>query len=545
MDRHLLNIFIFLAQHMLLACGAFFLLWALALSWGPLRRQMHRLSPTLAHRLGLGVALAVLVGFVGVGVWYLALDGFAGEVEPLVTSLSWLVNSGEPLYHDFAYAQRYSVLYGPSVFLTNGLFLKVFGPSVLSAKLASLLGVFGSLVFLMASLARPGRRQVAFGVTALAALYLWSQGFSSYLVRPDSLLLFAVGLALFAVVKMGRLSALVTLAVMLAYAMNLKVHAAVYFLPILVLAVRRFGWRSVLTALVGSAVIIAAPFLLHPQVSALEYVGWIRNAMNQGLGMQTLAATTQYSAYLLLPVVVLLLISPRRVSLLRRHALVLGSLILAFLATLILAEKPGAGLVHLLPLVPTTMYLLGLLILDMVDDPAAMPGPGVLPRAAVTAVLMTVLLGGVVNVYRAVRLVGWQSDEMPGLAEEVRGIIAQYPDLTIGMACGGENASFRSTWMHPLLVFAGHPLLVETVAVMDCRLTGMDMPPASFDALEDGMVKLWLVPRGQQPFVKRNWYPPHEALFSDRFRNHFETNYTPRGHTEYYDLWWWNGLEGE
>ena len=275
------------------------------------------------------------------------------------------------------------------------------------------------------------------------------------------------------------------------------------------------------------------------------YVGWIRNAMNQGLGMQTLAATTQYSAYLLLPVVVLLLISPRRVSLLRRHALVLGSLILAFLATLILAEKPGAGLVHLLPLVPTTMYLLGLLILDMVDDPAAMPGPGVLPRAAVTAVLMTVLLGGVVNVYRAVRLVGWQSDEMPGLAEEVRGIIAQYPDLTIGMACGGENASFRSTWMHPLLVFAGHPLLVETVAVMDCRLTGMDMPPASFDALEDGMVKLWLVPRGQQPFVKRNWYPPHEALFSDRFRNHFETNYTPRGHTEYYDLWWWNGLEGE
>ena len=67
-----------------------------------------------------------------------------------------------------------------------------------SAKAASLLGVLGSLVFLYAALARPSRDLVALGITALGVLFYWTQGFAVYLVRPDSLLLFAVGFGLFA-----------------------------------------------------------------------------------------------------------------------------------------------------------------------------------------------------------------------------------------------------------------------------------------------------------------------------------------------------------
>lgn len=544
MGRNLLDFFIYFARHTLLAFMGFYILWLLMDRLGVCRRILGSISPISRGRVCGTVGLTILLVFAAIGGWYLVLDGFAGEVEPVVSSLSWLVQNGEPLYHDIDSPQRYSVLYGPSVFLTNGLFLDILGPSLMAAKMASILGVFGSLLFLYAALSRPGRSWIPILMTSLAALYLWSQGFAAYLVRPDALLLFAIGLALFTGVRSGRTLALISFAVMFGFAVNLKVHAAVYFIPLVTILAGRFGWRSVSAAGLGSLVVIAAPFVLHPQVSAANYISWLLNAMDQGLGNNSLFDTLQFTAYLLLPLAVILFASPRAAVLIRKHSLCLWSLVPAFLLTLVLAEKPGAGLVHLLPLIPTTLYLVGLILHDMVDDPTTVPSVNSSARqAALAAMVLTVFLAGTVNAYRAVRLVDWQIDQAPNLSADVKGILDQFPELSIGMACGGENTSFRNTWLRPLLVFANQPLLVEPVSVMDCRLTGMEMPPETYKALEEGLVKLWLVPRGQTPFSKRNWYEPHGPLFSARFIKHFESLYTRSGHSRYFDFWLWNGAD--
>jgi hypothetical protein len=545
MIRPILDFFIFFSRHVILAFLVLMILWAVLERYTSVPRLLARISPCSRCRLCSIIGLGVLAVFVVIGGWYLGLDGFAGEVEPVVSSLSWLVQNGEPLYHDFDSPQRYSVLYGPSVFLTNGLFLDVLGPSLTSAKIASLLGVLGALLFFYASLAEAGRRWVALVMTGLAALYLWSQGFAAYLVRPDALLLFAIGLALYAAARSSRLVALVAFAVMFGFAVNLKVHAVVYFIPVAAILFNRFGWWPLVASGLGSAVVIVAPFALYPQVSAENYLAWLKNAMDQGLGNHSLADTLQFSAFLILPLAVLLFVAPRREALVRKYALYLGSLVPAFFLTLVLAEKPGAGLVHLLPLVPSTLYFAGLILGDLVQGARLNPVFNGDPwrRSAVVAVALTVIFTGSVNAYRAVRLVDWQVDQAPDLSADVKGILGQFPDLTIGMACGGEDASFRNTWLRPLLVFADQPLLVEPVSVMDCRLTGMEMPPETYQALQDGLVALWLVPRNEKPFSKTNWYAPHGPLFSDRFIAHFESLYTRRGHSKYFDLWLWNGMD--
>ena len=256
MGQLILNFVIFFARHMVLAFLGFLVLWVILDRKGTLKRALDRFSPGFGRRLAVGFSLVLLAGFIGVGVWYLNLDGFAGEVEPLVASLSWLVQNGQPLYHELEAAERYSVLYGPSVFLTNGLFLQVMGPSLFSAKIGSFLSILGCLVFLYAALARSSRDWVALFVTSLAALYFWSQGFAAYLVRPDALLLFSVGLALYAASKTGRLTALVSVAVMLGFAVNLKVHAVIYFFPVLVILGERFGWRRALLAVRCTLVVV-------------------------------------------------------------------------------------------------------------------------------------------------------------------------------------------------------------------------------------------------------------------------------------------------
>jgi len=545
MSRQILDFFIFFARHMLLAFMVFAILWALLDRWGVPKRSLGKLSPAGRRRLVVAFSLAVLAVFVAIGGWYLSLDGFAGEVEPVVSSLSWLVQNGQPLYHDVEAAQRYSVLYGPSVFLTNGLFLQVLGPSLFSAKLASFLGVLGCLVFLYAALARSGRDWVALFVTSLAALYFWSQGFAVYLVRPDALQLFAIGLALLATVKSRQAIALVSVAVMLGFAVNLKVHSVIYFIPILTLLSVRFGWRRMLLAVAGSGVVIAAPFVFHPQVSVVNYVDWLLNAIDHGLGTETLAATLQFSAYLLLPLVALLMVSPLREQQLKRHGVVLASLVPAYVLALITAAKPGAGLVHILPLVPTTLYLAGTILHEIVDLRSWMPSSGGrLSRQVVLAsVVLTVMFSGSVNAYRAVRLVDWQIAEAPNLASDVQGIMDRYPDISIGMACGGEDLNFRCTWLRPLLVFANNPLLVEPIAVMESQLNGKEIPQETYQALEDGVVAMWLVPRNEQPFAKLNWYAPHDPVFSERFIKHFVSLYSVRDHSQYFDLWFWNGAE--
>jgi len=132
--------------------------------------------------------------------------------------------------------------------------------------------------------------------------------------------------------------------------------------------------------------------------------------------------------------------------------------------------------------------------------------------------------------------------QQPELATDVRGIMAQYKGLTMAMACGGENISFRSTWPRPLLAFSDNPVLIDPISVMDSSLSGRGLSPSTYRAIADGRIKMWLVPRGQEPFRKVNWYAPHSPIFPDAFVRHFEAFYSPRAQTRYFDLWFWNGL---
>lgn len=542
MHRTILDLFILLSQHVLLTFAL-----ALAFWWVLARRtgaadKLQALVVSRGRIALLLLAACLFVGFVAIAGWYLSLDGFAGEVEPVVSCLSWLVEAGHPLYHSLESAERYSVLYGPSVFLTNGLVLKILGPTICNAKLASSLAAIASLGFLYGALRRRRLDTAALGITSLSVLYFWSQGFAVYLVRPDSLLLFAVGFGLFAAARARRFLAILAIAAAMGFAVNLKLHGGIYFLPILALMWKRFGWRPVAWALVLAVLVVAAPFALHPQVSLTNYLVWVKAALSHGMLKDQYKYTVPFAIYMLLPLLVMIGGIPRRGRWLRRNGALVGTLCVALVVTLLVAAKPGAGLVHLLPLVPTCLFVAGLAARELPCEARLSTGFGRRLSGPVVAMVLTALLVGTVHCYRSVRLVAWENDDSRELACEIRDIMEQYPDLPIGMACGGEDESFRTTWLRPLLVFADNPLLLDPVAVMDCCKAGQDLPLETYQAISEGQVALWLVPRQQQPFFKQNWYSPHEIVFPEQFRAHFEANYSLRGTSEFFDLWFWNGL---
>jgi len=532
MLQELLDIVIFFARNMLAAFALFF---GVCLLLGR-RAPVERLRPAHAWWLSLGL-LAV---FAAIAAWYVGLEGLAGEVEPAVTTLSWLVSQGHPLYTPFDAAERYSVLYGPSVFLTNGLFLRLLGPSLASVKLVAALAAFGSLLLIYAALARRRRDTLAILLAAAAALYFWAQGFAVYLVRPDALLVFSVALALYGAARLRRSLAVLTVAAAAGFAVNLKLHGFLYFVPVAALLAQRHGRRAWPAAAAGALVVAALPFLLNPQVSLVDYFAWIANASRHGLTTEYLALDLGYAAALLLPLAGTLALTGWS----RWRGTPESTLVLALAsvlpAMLVLASKPGAGLVHLMPLAVPTVYVLGRLVQRLQDE-----GFDWRPRARRAAALafgLTLLLAGSVNEYRAVRLLDWQTRLLPDLEQDVRGVMARYDDLPMAMACGGENKHYLSTWTRALLAFDGNPVLLDPISVMDSSLSGRDLSESTYDAINQGRIALWLVPRGQDPFRKVNWYTPHLPIFPEAFRRHFLANYTQRAQSRYFDLWFWNGL---
>lgn len=534
MIQDVLDIIIFFARNMVAAFVLFFAAWLL-----PWRRPvMAHLRWRQTHTWVLSVGL--LAVFVGIAVWYVGLEGFAGEVEPVVSTLSWLVSHGHPLYNPFDAAERYSVLYGPSVFLTNGLFLQMLGPSLPAVKLASALGAVGSLLLLYAAVARRRRDTLAVSLTAGAAMYFWAQGFSVYVVRPDALMVFAVALGLFGAARLRAFLALAVVAATAGFAVNLKLHGLFYFVPVVALLATRHGWRAGVGSVAGAVAVAALPFAFNDQISLVNYLAWVRNATQHGLNAEYLALDLGYAAALLLPLGLVLGLSGWR----RWRGTAEGTLVLSLgavlPAVLVLASKPGAGLVHLMPLALPTVYVLGRLIQRLQDEGFDWRPP---TRAgAAVAFALTLVLAGTVNEYRAVRRLAWETGDQPDLAQDVRGIMARYEGLTLAMACGGENRSFRSTWPRPLLAFGDNPVLLDPISVMDSSLSGRELSPSTYRAISDGRIKVWLVPRGQEPFRKANWYAPHTPIFPEAFVRHFEAFYSPRAQTRYFDLWFWNGL---
>lgn len=155
--------------------------------------------------------------------------------------------------------------------------------------------------------------------------------------------------------------------------------------------------------------------------------------------------------------------------------------------------------------------------------------------------LVTVLLSGGVNGYRSGMQAGSIMRDAAAVDADIRTILASHADRTIGMGYGGEGTHFRHTYQRPLLTFAEQPMLIDVVAQMDAKRASLDLSPATLECIDDGMIDIWLIPRGQTPFAKRNWYPPHEEIFSAELRAHFLDHYRLEETSEFFDLWAWSG----
>jgi 4-amino-4-deoxy-L-arabinose transferase-like glycosyltransferase len=496
-------------------------------------------------RISLLASFIIIANYLFILALYGTHTNFFDHAEATIATVSWLFQTGKPIYHGLDSAERYTIPYGPMLYVINGLFLNLLKPSIFSAKIGGILAGGLSLLLIFLSLKKVVGSKIAVFCSAYISLtfvsiYVYFAA-ATFWNRSDSFLLMFVALGLLAVVKTNSLWAIILSALSLGISVNLKIHAFLYFLPIYVLLFSQYGIYSTLASLLGSIILTIAPFICLPQVSINNYILWLSEFREQGIALNLLRGNIIWSIYLLAPIFFLFIYFyyvNKRIffTFINKQKIFIYSILISLIAVDVIGSKQGAGMNHLIPFYPVFSYLFALALAQAINVKKKRVFRAVNKYAfcaylsLVLALFTVTLLRGVLNENRLIALSTKYNSEP---IKEINQIVKSHPGITIGMGYGGN---YDLTYYRPILVYDGNPYLIDAVSVMDAEFLGKTIPPKTLEALSSCQTKLWLIPKGDVPFKLYNYFN-HRQVFSDELKSTFLANYELKEQTKYYNLW--------
>ncbi len=504
-----------------LAAGSAFapmLLFALALAFTTLLR-LNRV------RLPWTALSAVLVSaLIAVAAAYLVLPVLFEDAETDIACVAALILRGQAVYPGPADIGRYALLYGPLTYLAHIPFYALFGENLPSFKLLGFLAFLATLTSLFEICRRYAAPRAALIGLGCASVVLFRYIGVAFWGRIDPVILAAVALCTWALVKAPDWLMLAAAALTFAAVPNLKISGVAYLLPVLGWLYMRKGVRFTAAACVLGAALFPLPFLL-PQVSWPHYLLVLRAAAEHGLVAAFLLRNLQYSALLLAPV----LASRRRWTFDQSVYFALTALGLA--VTCVLGSKSGAGSYHLLPFI---VPLLHLYFWTRGNVSAAAPrypfARFALAWILTTLVLSSAHLGSVVRELRGA----------PAGREIVSEILRAQNDhrgQTLEVGVGADFNDPRERYSY-LTTFDGQPYTIAGAAIRDLQFGGVAIPLSTVRYVETCGTRNWLIPRGDVPFSAPNaYYDSIHPAFDTPFRNAFLGHYRKTGSGERFDLW--------
>ncbi len=475
--------------------------------------------------------------------------GFCDHVEPNIVAVSSLAGRGNSLYHGLESAQRYSLLYGPMSYLPFVWALRIFGQHVWSVKLVVLFLNVALLALLWHSYRkRVNAQQTALACVALLAFVLAGEPYLIQ-VRGDVVILVAAAMGLAGVISASRWRAALLLAAGAGICVGAKITGGLYFVPLFVMLYRRHGVRSAGGALLGAGVVACLPFT-WASVSVTNYFLWLREAGHHPLAWFEVVRNVKALVTFGVPIALLFWRLYERdrqafFNYIREEKLFLLSVVAAIALMSVPASKFGSGEHHYLPFYP----LLGYVCCDVYSRAKTVHGMGRSELRATVSILCCLWLVARVGTRDAW---GWSltgphvldgRQTAAAVSNDLLEIMRSHPHDVIEMGYGDNlGKTSEVTYLRPLLVFAGNPLTVDEAALDDMELSGLPMPQSTIAYLQSCQTQIWLIPRGQRPFLLPSFYdelsgPMVHDIFGNAFREAFHPRYKKRESTAYFDVW--------
>lgn len=502
--------------------------------------------------LSIGLGLVLILNYLALVIYYARSPAILDHGEIMVLAESWMLHSGHPLYHTLDDAARYSQIYGPLGNLIYGWAMSLLGPSLLSCKIAAAAGGILSLLFSGLTYRRAFSPWLAWLATGLTCIFFLSFKWETFYLRSDPFIIFFTVLALWiAVVGSGRILTLLAIGVATGLLVNLKIHGFLYVLPAFGLLYQRIGFRSLIIPGITSLIVFVLPYF-SPNISFANWLGIVKGDPSMEFMAVNLLGNMQWFALSAVSFAALFFLLARRdlpklFSILSRQQYFLWALAFSVFSVCILSAKGGCEPVHLTPFVPVVIYALGLFLQALSESEGKSPKSPPDDQSGVYAVqtyyigiaclLAAIGSGLFMATAEEVTIVSTLRQTNPGSAavyRDIDEILKALPGRTISMGYGSTETLFFSQHMMPLL-FANNPLYFNFSA-MQC-FPKKFLSEKGRQVITDRKVDVWLIPRDDQPFRIRSYYPPNPELFDYNFRDAFESNYERRGQSQFFDVY--------
>ena len=467
---------------------------------------------------------------------YLFAPGYFTPVEPTVAVASALLLAGEPVYPSWHDGENlHGMIYGPFLYMIHGAFL-LLSQTIAATKIASFLALWGTIILISIEAKRITNSLTISLITAgcVSVLFL-TYAHVLFWNRPDPFLLLLSAAALLSI-RLPQNRAAVAIGLICGLAMGLKLHAALYFAPMVLVVMLRDKRpsqiiRIAVTIGLLAAAIVAIPFF-HPNIDIHSYVNYMNLTANHELEIALFWSNLRISLVILSPILILSILGGKRVVLDRIYYLT--SLLLCMLVVAVIGSKAGAGSHHMLPFLMPALSI----ALQMAASLDRNGIPSLRFRARACGFFLICLFGFAPAVIAAplemYRLVA-SSDRHHALLDELDVIYDAYPAAEMGVS---DRARYPQTWVRVFGVLQGAPVHLDAGFFMDVQAVNEGVERAE-ELVANCEISEMILPREGQPFSMPNHYhfQGETPLFSDRFRQIFQENYQIAFQGEFYDVW--------
>lgn len=461
-------------------------------------------------------------------------DGYLDHGEPIVAAAAFKMLDGASVYPPFDGPNFTSNVYGPYLYLVNGLFLGVFGGSAWSGKISGLIAIFISVILVWRSYRALPHYQILLAVIFMVAFIVLFVPYSIW-NRPDPMLVMAVAASVL-IIRVGtslpRWVNWVVLGGLGGVALGFKIYGPLFFIPVgMYVAIRDKSITSLLVMSVVGFTTALLPFVLEefPLTNLLAWFSAVAEKPNDG-AMVTKAL--RYGVFFLLPAIVLLL---QRIMMLKSlskcmsDAETVYALLTFFCAgfCVMLAAKPGAGMYYLLPIAPLSIDMM-MRIIDNTREEYQY-------RTIVAgAILVAAMLVTAVPVQkRFFRALEW--DRTTSIKMDLHKIMQAHPGKSIQMAVGSTIAGYHNTLQKTELIYAGNPYTVDFGVMIETSYIGILPSDSLIQSFIECGTDVWLVPKDEEPLEMIGYYG--NKIVDVSMRNAFMEAYIKSSSSAYFDLW--------
>jgi len=451
--------------------------------------------------------------------------GYIDHGEPNSAMVAWRLLAGIPAYPAFEDAGRVTNVYGPISYIMLMPSYILLGPTILAGKA---MGQIVAVLIPLIAFFIWRKDSITTGIAAAimaTAFILWNIPTSIW-GRPDPFIVFAVILAVWiskdSQTDQPEWIKSITIAVLGGLAVSMKIHAGIYFAPIVLFfcATRGFKTFFVMCA-IGSSVVMA-PFAFEI-FSLPNYFSWFLPVAAKSNPGGIVLKVLKYA--LLYTVPLFLFIFARR-GMGRPEHIYFTAYVVCLALTLFPATKPGAGVHYFFPFLPVTIDL----SLRMAKCAEINRRQCNIIIASITALTLILSIPIQKRFYRALH---WQEAE--SITADIKGIISANAGLTVEMGVGDSIKNYPTTFYKGLLVLAGNPYTLDGAIITETSHLKIPLSPSTLVMIRSCRTKSWLIPKGEAPFAMIGYYG--NRAFSNNFREAFLESYEKRNSSTYFDIW--------